>query len=237
MTPIEFVKWFTKGTGQLSSAGPVATGIFSSEINKARGEGDWPDIQLFLLPFAMFRGASAYLAHAFSIKLDEMKKYYDNSVGRDACHVIVSGARPFSRGYIELGGSSPYDNPIIEPNYLGDPGDRDFQALLDGVKKTLILMENTTTFGVKLGARFTNVRLPGCEHLKFRSDPYWECYIRRYSASILNAFDKIKRFGGNANFCVYQLFRHIAPPSWFSANRICIENRPESIRHTKSQSH
>ncbi|ODM89499.1 Glucose dehydrogenase [FAD, quinone] [Orchesella cincta] len=169
ITPSSFVKWFTTGRGQLSSTGCEASGLISSEFAKARGEGSWPDIHLFL--------------YSFTFKRDELTKYYQNNIGTDASHVIVSGARPYSRGYIKLGGSSAYDKPIIDPRYLSDPGDLDLKVLLEGVKKSLLLMENTTAFG-ELGVRFTDVKLPGCEHLEFRTDPYWECFIRRYSITL-----------------------------------------------------
>ncbi|CAL8094312.1 unnamed protein product [Orchesella dallaii] len=183
ITPSSFVKWFTTGRGQLSSTGCEASGLVSSEFAKARGEGDWPDIQVFLYSFTVFRTAAFYLGKAFGLKEDELTKYYKDDVGVDASHLVVSGARPFSRGYVRLGGSSPYDKPIIDPRYLSDPGDVDLKVLLEGVKTSLLLMENTTAFG-DLGVRFTDKKLPGCEHLEFRTDPYWECFIRRYSITL-----------------------------------------------------
>lgn len=124
------------------------------------------------------------LANAFNLKVDELIQYYLNDVGRDALHVIVSGARPLSRGYVQLGGTSPYDSPIIDPNYLGDSDNVDVQVLLEGVKKSMILMENTTAMGLQLDAKFTTVKLPGCEKYEFRSDAYWICFIRRYSITL-----------------------------------------------------
>lgn len=119
------------------------------------------------------------MARAFNFKLDEVRRYFEGSVGRDSLYIIVSGARPFSRGYIRLGGSSASDRPIIEPNYLSDEHDTDIKVLIEGVKKALFMMENTTAGGVELGARFTSNLLPGCEHLPFRTDVYWDCFIRR----------------------------------------------------------
>lgn len=113
-----------------------------------------------------------------------MNRYYANAVGRDSVHVIVSGARPLSRGSIILGGRSPYDRPIIDPNYLSDEGGQDLRVLVEGVKRSLLLMENTTAMGGDFGAQFTDARLPGCENFEMRSDPYWECFVRRYSVTL-----------------------------------------------------
>ncbi|ODN03625.1 Glucose dehydrogenase [FAD, quinone] [Orchesella cincta] len=179
ITPSSFVKWFTTGRGQLSSTGCEASGLISSEFAKARGEGSWPDIHLFLYSFTVFRTAAFYLGKAFSLKEDELTKYYQNNIGTDASHVIVSGRDPILGDTLNWA----YDKPIIDPRYLSDPGDLDLKVLLEGVKKSLLLMENTTAFG-ELGVRFTDVKLPGCEHLEFRTDPYWECFIRRYSITL-----------------------------------------------------
>lgn len=183
LTPAQLVKWFTLGQGRLTSTGCEATGIFSSEFAKARGEGDWPDLQLFYYSLTNFRGGPEQLSRIFNLKLDEFKQYTAGTEGQDSYWIAVSGARPYSRGYIRLGGNSPSDRPVIEPNYLSDEGDVDFKVLLEGVKKTMFLMENTTTGREVLEARFTTTPLPGCEHLVFRSDPYWECFVRRYVAN------------------------------------------------------
>lgn len=184
ITPGAIVKWVISGKGPLSSAGPTATGLLTSEFAKARGESNWPDMHIFVQAFTIFRTAPQYLSHAYNLKPDEMSRYYQNSIDKDACHVLISAARPFSRGFLKLGGSSPYDKIIIDPNYFGDEGDIDFKVTLEAVKKTLYLMENTTAMGVTLGTHFTSEKLPGCEHLEFRSDPYWECFIRRYSVTL-----------------------------------------------------
>ncbi|CAL8094306.1 unnamed protein product [Orchesella dallaii] len=177
------VKWFTLGRGVFSSSGCEATGIFSSELAKARGEGDWPDLQLFSYGFTNFRGASEIISNSFNLRLDEMTKYMANDVGIDSLYIGVTGARPLSRGFVKLGGNSPYDKPIIDPNYLSDPEQIDLKVLIEGVEKAMFLMENTTA-SQRIGARFTTNRLPGCEHLPFRTTPYWECFVRRYSITL-----------------------------------------------------
>jgi len=51
------------------------------------------------------------------------------------------------------------------------------------MKKAVFLAENTTTFQ-KLGAKFTDSILPGCENVPFRTDAYWECYLRTFSVTL-----------------------------------------------------
>jgi choline dehydrogenase-like flavoprotein len=184
LTPGVYMDWFSSGTGTLTSSGVHASGIISSSIAKANGEGDWPDIQLLVSGVSVSKTFAGEISKAFGLKIDEMTKYYEHAVNKDSFTMIISGARPLSRGYIKLGGTSPYDKPIIDPNYLNDENGMDIKVLLEGVKKALYMVENTTTFGIDLGARFTEEPLPGCEHHIFRSDEYWECYIRRYSVTL-----------------------------------------------------
>lgn len=55
--------------------------------------------------------------------------------------------------------------------------------MIEGIKTSLYLVENTTSFQ-NLRARFTSKKFPGCEHIPFRSDEYFECYIRHFSLSL-----------------------------------------------------
>lgn len=184
LTPSAFVQWFLGGRGILSSTGCHASGCISSSLAKARGEGNWPDIQYFLFGFSVFKTFADAFSHGFGLTVDEQHQFWDHAIDKEAFLVAVSGARPYSRGFIKLGGRSPYDAPIIDPRYFTDPGDQDLLSIVEGVKILMLLTENTTALGHELGARYTTQKLPGCEHLPIRSDEYWECYVRRYTVTL-----------------------------------------------------
>ncbi len=180
----EIIKWFTLGRGRLSNSGCEASGLISSEFAKARGESDWPDIQFFQYGLTNFRDGPESISRIFNLRFDEVDQFGRNTVGVDSVYLVISGARPLSRGYIKLGGHSPYDKLIIDPNYFGDPEEIDVKVMVEGIKRAVYMMENTTAGGVTMGARFTSTRLPGCEHLEFRSDEYFTCYARRLSVTL-----------------------------------------------------
>jgi len=69
----------------------------------------------------------------------------------------------------------------MDPRYFDN--EDDIKVLVEGVKKAVFLAENTTTFST-LGTSFTKTVLPGCENVPFRSDEYFECYIRTYSVTL-----------------------------------------------------
>lgn len=48
----------------------------------------------------------------------------------DSASLLVTLARPKSRGTIRLRSSDPFDDPIIDPNYYRDP--QDVRVMLEG---------------------------------------------------------------------------------------------------------
>jgi choline dehydrogenase-like flavoprotein len=175
---------FTGGRGILSSSGAHAAGAISSTEAKSRGEGHWPDLVLYLFGFSVFRTYASVFGHAFNLKVDEQAKYNSHAIGKESFLMVVSGARPLSKGYLKLGGPSPYDKLVIDPNYLNDPGNVDIKAMVEGIKTTVTLVENSTALGQDFGGHFTSQLYPGCEHLPFRTDAYWECFARRTTITL-----------------------------------------------------
>jgi choline dehydrogenase-like flavoprotein len=88
--------------------------------------------------------------------------------------------RPKSRGRIKLRSKSPYDKPMIIPNYFSDPYDID--QSIKGIRAMIDLME-TKAFR-KLNGRLLPTVVPGCKHLEFNSDAYWECFTRHFTFTI-----------------------------------------------------
>jgi hypothetical protein len=54
------------------------------------------------------------------------------------------------------------------------------QVMVESQKLSVQLVENTTVFQ-KLGAKLMPHSLPGCELFKFKSDAYYECFVRSMS--------------------------------------------------------
>lgn len=96
LTPAEFVKWFTLGTGRLTNTGCEASGAVASHLAKERGEGDWPDLHLISYSFTNFRLGAEQLSRVFHLKQDELAQYIGGDIGRDSLYIAISGARPFS---------------------------------------------------------------------------------------------------------------------------------------------
>lgn len=181
ITSQSFVDYTQKGIGELSSSGTSAVGFVSTPMAKARGEGDWPDIQYIFLGNGVYSRMAHDMAHGFHVKENVMQKYFEGDKGKDSFQIIVSLARPKAVGTMKLSGSRFSDEFLIDPKYLDN--DDDMKTILEGVKMAIKLVENTTSFQ-SIGARFTDSVFPGCENVEFKSDAYWECFIRSYSLTL-----------------------------------------------------
>ncbi|PNF19747.1 Glucose dehydrogenase [FAD, quinone] [Cryptotermes secundus] len=87
------------------------------------------------------------------------------------------GLRPQSRGVIRLKSSNPFDAPLMYPNYFADQ--RDVDVIVSGTRLALELVQ-TSAFK-QFGVRLHDIPIPGCEHLQFSTDEYWECHLRHYT--------------------------------------------------------
>ena len=102
------VEYALKRTGPMTMAASLGTGYL-----KTREELLTPDIQFHLQPFSTDKVGTA--THPF-----------------DAFTASVLQMRPESTGHLELRSANINDHPVIHPNYLATPLDR--QTIVDGIK-------------------------------------------------------------------------------------------------------
>jgi choline dehydrogenase len=103
------IKWVRKREGRITSSIAESGAFFSTETTTDR-----PDIQLiFVAGMVDDHARKLHLGHGFS------------------CHTTV--LRPHSRGTVSLASPDPKDSPLIDPQFLADPRDR--QTMLDGARK------------------------------------------------------------------------------------------------------
>ncbi|CAG7818306.1 unnamed protein product [Allacma fusca] len=176
-----FVDFTQRGEGVLTTSGCQASAFVASTKAIQDGEGNWPDLQFILLGNGVYSKMAPDFARAFHLKPELLKSYLKHAEGKDSFHIIVSVARPKARGDIRLSSADPSAPLLIDPHYLEN--DHDIQVFVDGIKRAVYLVENTTTFN-EVNGRFTDVPFPLCANFPFRSDAYWECYARSYTITL-----------------------------------------------------
>ncbi|ODM92652.1 Glucose dehydrogenase [FAD, quinone], partial [Orchesella cincta] len=184
-SPSDLFQYVGSGIGPLSQAGVMASGFVASNktklIAKINNKIIWPDIQLILLGIPKDANAIASLAKVYNLRRDIAEEFYSPVVGVDSFHIMSIASRPKSRGQILLSSKDPKSRLLIDPKYYHHPDD--IAVTLEGVKKALNLVENTKTFQ-SIGARLSTTPFPSCKSHAFRSDAYWECYLRHYTLSV-----------------------------------------------------
>ena len=108
------------------------------------------------------------------------KEYYEPIAYRDSWQPIPIVLRPYSKGYLHLRSSDPYDKPLIYANYFTD--ERDIKVMIEGMKIGLAL--GKTEAFQRFGSTFYDKPFPGCDHLALWTDVYWECFLRHYSTTL-----------------------------------------------------
>jgi len=180
-TPSAWTDLYFNGKGVLTSTLIQTTAFWSSSQAKKEGNGHWPDLQLVNLGAAVVDGTGGLYEYAFNIKDGLMEKYYETAKGMDSFSIVVFVNRPYSRGEILLASKDPKDPPLIDPKYFDDP--RDLNLLVEGVKFSVNLVENTKVFKA-LDGHLLPVKFPGCEDHEFKSDKYYECYAQQLSLTV-----------------------------------------------------
>ena len=94
--------------------------------------------------------------------------------------IVPTLIRPKSRGWIRLNSTSPYEHPIINPNYFAD--DQDMKVLIEGMK-IAINVSSTAPF-LRYNATLFTTKFPGCKAFEIYSDEYLRCAINMFTFTI-----------------------------------------------------
>ncbi|MEP3046318.1 MAG: GMC family oxidoreductase N-terminal domain-containing protein [Roseibium sp.] len=104
MALLHGLRWLLFRTGPASAAIVQGGGFHTSD------DTDWPDLQIHVAPATVVRGGLSKISgHGFTVNSTYL--------------------RPRSRGAVSLKSADPQDEPLINPNYLDDPHDRDMACL------------------------------------------------------------------------------------------------------------
>ncbi|WAR04341.1 ALKJ-like protein [Mya arenaria] len=88
---------------------------------------------------------------------------------------FVALTHPRARGVISLSSTDPFDHPLIDPRYFENH--QDVLDLVGGIRIWEKLAQSKTMSDLGVDINELNKRF--CSEHKFRSDDYWECYIRK----------------------------------------------------------
>lgn len=171
--------YVANGRGPMTTLGGVEGYAFVN-TKYANRSIDYPDIQLHMAPASISSDAGVQVRKVLGITDEVYNTVFKPISNKDAWTIMPLLLRPRSRGTVRLRSSNPFHSPLINANYFSDP--IDIATLVEGAK--IAMRINEAKVFEQFGSRVHRIKLPGCKHLKFASDAYWECHIRHISMTI-----------------------------------------------------
>lgn len=171
--------YVANGRGPMTTLGGVEGYAFVN-TKYANRSIDYPDIQLHMAPASINSDGGVQVKKILGITDQVYDTVYRPITNKDAWTIMPLLLRPRSRGTVRLRSSNPFHSPLIDANYFSDP--MDIATLVEGAKIAIRVSEAKVF--KQFGSRVHRIKLPGCKHLKFASDAYWECHIRHISMTI-----------------------------------------------------
>ena len=179
LNPVNFARYENHAAGPLTSSGCESIAFYDTESPNDI-TGGLPDVELMQMGGGV--SSDPVYRRNFGIRNDIYQKMFGRMEANDENSFMVfpMTLRPKSRGRISLKSKNPFEHPRIEPNYFSDP--YDMKIAIRGIRKMIGLMD-TNAFR-KINGRLLETPVPGCEHLLFNSDPYWDCFTRHFTFTI-----------------------------------------------------
>ena len=160
----ELSKYLLDGKGALASSVVEGTAFIDTSGDKTH-KGN-PDIEIHTVGAFPIR-------EYIQLNPALIKGIYPDNIVNGIMFIPIA-LHPKSKGSVYLKSSNPIDHPAIDPMYLTEKEDVD--ALIRGIRFTERLMQTSAFRGI--GVNFNYTKLAACQKHEFRSDAYWECFIR-----------------------------------------------------------
>ena len=166
------LKYLMFGKGPLSYFGTDGNSFI--HLDETRIGKTYADIQMEFLSMLI-------PPNPFNYKQEVADEYFvdDGDTNIHGFTTAVFNTHPKSKGVIKLNSNDPFDYPDIDPMYLSD--NRDIKELTAGMKLWENFIETPTM--QSLNAKVDQMKLSICSEHDFRSDAYWECFVRHMAVT------------------------------------------------------
>ena len=152
--------------GPWSSSTIEATGFFYTKEEER--DRTFPDIQHIF--WTLLPHSNTF----FNFKEDIAREVLPQGPNEIGFWTTVAVTHPKSTGTVKLKTKDPFDHPLIDPTYLSNMDDVD--RMIAGIRIWEKLMETPTM--KRLGVKIEQTKVSICSQHEFRSDAYWECYMK-----------------------------------------------------------
>lgn len=159
---------------------PGVEGLAFVNSKYADNSGLWPDIQYHFLPSSVNSDGGESIWKILNLKRSIYDAVYGPLNKAETWSLLPLLLRPKSTGWVRLQSRSPFVQPLLIPNYFAHR--EDVQVIVEGIK-IAINISKTESFQ-RFGSFHHIIPMPGCQHLDFESDAYFECAVRHFTFTI-----------------------------------------------------
>lgn len=159
---------------------PGVEGLAFVNSKYADADGKWPDIQYHFLPSSVNSDGGDIIWKVLNLKESIFNAVYKPLVKAETWSLLPLLLRPKSTGWVRLYSRNPFHQPMLIPNYFAHR--EDVQVLVEGIK-IAINISRTEAFQ-RYGSFHNIIPMPGCQHLDWESDNYFECAVRHFTFTI-----------------------------------------------------
>ncbi|KAH8334908.1 hypothetical protein KR074_005830 [Drosophila pseudoananassae] len=179
LNPSDIFRYIFAGQGPYTIPGGAEAFAFVRTPSSSFAK-DYPDMELVLGAGSLSGDRFGTMRNLLGITDDFYNTMFGDLQNKETFGLVPVLLRPKSRGRISLRSRNPFHWPRMEPNFMQHPDD--IRAMIEGIEMILQLAKSKPM--VKMGTHFHARPFPGCEHLKFGSEEYWKCCLRRYGSSL-----------------------------------------------------
>lgn len=159
---------------------PGVEGVAFVNTKYADPSGKWPDVQYHFLPSSVNSDGGTQIRRIVNLRDGVYNTVYKPLQNSETYSILPLLLRPRSTGWVRLRNNNPLSKPLIEPNYFAHR--EDVQVLVEGIKIAINI--SATPAMQSFGSRPHTIPFPGCRHLAFGTDDYWECSLRQFTFTI-----------------------------------------------------
>ncbi|XP_069137636.1 glucose dehydrogenase [FAD, quinone]-like [Argopecten irradians] len=171
-------------TGPLSATMLEAMAFVYNDLNKKKDTGKNSDIQLTTYSVHSIT-PSMREAIDFNYREDVAEKIFTAREDVRSITIWAVLLHPKSRGTIRLTSTDPFDYPEIDPHFLQHPDDVKMAIQMVRFVEKLVDTETLRSIGMNVNEMSPLYQL--CNQHEFRSDVFWECYIRYFLLNFCHA--------------------------------------------------
>ncbi|CAG9840221.1 unnamed protein product [Diabrotica balteata] len=142
----------------------------------------YPDVELIFLAGTIAADNGHLYTKLFNVPRDTYDRIWKMYEKKPAYQIMPMLTHPKSFGFIKLASKNPFRWPKYYANFLSDPQNHDIKTFIAAIREIQRISTSPTL--KQLGATIVRTPLPGCEHLVFDSDEYWECGLRSLTSSV-----------------------------------------------------